>query len=111
METIIALLTLLFLCGFALNRQARIVILKRDKFRCQHPGCRRHWSQGFMIEIHHIKPQSRGGSDHASNLTSLCRPHHLLAHKKLNDPYGASLIQERIDEQGIMREGFGFQLE
>ena len=48
-------------------------ILKRDRFRCQVPGCncRRN------LHIHHIIWRSKGGSDEPSNLIVLCARHHL----------------------------------
>jgi len=43
-------------------------ILKRDRFRCQVPGCncRRN------LHIHHIIPRSHGGTDEPENLIVLC---------------------------------------
>ena len=32
------------------------------------------------VDIHHIKPKGRGGTDEASNLVALCRNCHQLAH-------------------------------
>jgi len=48
-------------------------ILKRDRFRCQVPGCncRRN------LHIHHIIPRSHGGSDEPGNLIVLCEKCHL----------------------------------
>ncbi|MGV8121990.1 MAG: HNH endonuclease [Candidatus Xenobiia bacterium LiM19] len=48
-------------------------ILKRDRFRCQVPGCncRRN------LHIHHIIPRSHGGSDEPENLIVLCQTCHL----------------------------------
>jgi hypothetical protein len=48
-------------------------ILKRDRFRCQVPGCncRRN------LHIHHIIPRSHGGSDETENLIVLCEKCHL----------------------------------
>ena len=48
-------------------------ILKRDRFRCQVPGCncRRN------LHIHHIIWRSKGGSDEPWNLITLCATHHL----------------------------------
>jgi hypothetical protein len=48
-------------------------ILKRDRFRCQVPGCncRRN------LHIHHIIPRSHGGSDEPANLIVLCEKCHL----------------------------------
>jgi 5-methylcytosine-specific restriction endonuclease McrA len=43
----------------------------RDGWRCTAPGC-----TARELEVHHIVYQSHGGSDDASNLTSLCPFHH-----------------------------------
>jgi len=47
-------------------------ILKRDRFRCQVPGCRCRRN----LEVHHIIWRSKGGSDEHSNLLTLCKSHH-----------------------------------
>ncbi len=45
-------------------------ILRRDRFRCQVPGCncRRN------LHVHHIIRRSNGGSDDPENLIVLCNP-------------------------------------
>ncbi|MDQ7821466.1 MAG: HNH endonuclease signature motif containing protein [Candidatus Eremiobacteraeota bacterium] len=48
-------------------------ILKRDRFRCQVPGCHcRH-----NLEVHHIIRRSQGGTDDPRNLITLCKAHHI----------------------------------
>ena len=47
-------------------------ILKRDRFRCQVPGCRCRRN----LHIHHIVWRSRGGGDEHSNLITLCMACH-----------------------------------
>jgi hypothetical protein len=47
-------------------------ILKRDRFRCQVPGCRCRRN----LHIHHILWRSRGGGDEHSNLITLCMACH-----------------------------------
>lgn len=49
----------------------RFQILKRDKYRCQMCGFTA--KDGATLEIDHILPVSRGGSNDASNLQVLCR--------------------------------------
>jgi 5-methylcytosine-specific restriction endonuclease McrA len=44
----------------------RSQILLRDHFRCQECGYYKH------LEVHHIIPRSKGGSDDPSNLITLC---------------------------------------
>ena len=43
-------------------------ILKRDNYTCAYCGKR-----GGILEIDHILPISRGGSDNKSNLVTSCR--------------------------------------
>ncbi|MGV8121579.1 MAG: HNH endonuclease [Candidatus Xenobiia bacterium LiM19] len=65
--------------GWLLTEKAHLrfarnyAILKRDRFRCQVPGCncRRN------LHIHHIIPRSQGGSDEPENKLTLCEKHHL----------------------------------
>ncbi|MHC9538633.1 MAG: HNH endonuclease [Vulcanimicrobiota bacterium] len=45
------------------------VILKRDRFLCQVPGCRCRRN----LEVHHIVWRSKGGCDEHWNLLTLCR--------------------------------------
>jgi hypothetical protein len=48
-------------------------ILKRDRFRCQVPGCRCRRN----LEVHHIIWRSKGGCDEHWNLITLCSPSQL----------------------------------
>ena len=59
--------------------KVRRFVLLRDRKRCVVPGCRasRH------IDVHHIKPQHRGGSHESENLTCLCAGHHRALHDGL----------------------------
>jgi hypothetical protein len=47
-------------------------ILKRDRFRCQVPGCRCRRN----LEVHHIIWRSKGGCDEEWNKITLCKTHH-----------------------------------
>jgi 5-methylcytosine-specific restriction endonuclease McrA len=49
----------------------RFQILKRDNYRCQMCGVTA--KDGTTLEIDHITPVSKGGSNDASNLQALCR--------------------------------------
>ena len=51
-------------------RPLRLQILERDGWRCQVCGDRQ------QLDIHHIIPRSRGGSDSQDNLITLCRTCH-----------------------------------
>jgi hypothetical protein len=47
-------------------------IFLRDGYQCTAPGC----GARRGLEIHHIVPRSRGGTDDPENLTVLCAAHH-----------------------------------
>jgi hypothetical protein len=46
----------------------RFAVLNRDKFTCQYCGRR-----GGELEVDHVVPYSRGGSDEMDNLVAACR--------------------------------------
>ncbi|MDQ7821635.1 MAG: HNH endonuclease signature motif containing protein, partial [Candidatus Eremiobacteraeota bacterium] len=48
-------------------------ILKRDRFRCQTPGCRCRRN----LHVHHLIRRSQGGTDDEWNLITLCEACHL----------------------------------
>lgn len=48
----------------------RYTVLHRDDFRCQ--ICGRTAKDGVKLEVDHIMPYSKGGSDELSNLWTLC---------------------------------------
>lgn len=50
--------------------EIRSQILLRDHFRCQECGYYKH------LEVHHIVPRSKGGTDDSENLVTLCQRCH-----------------------------------
>lgn len=52
-----------------LSLHKRFFILKRDQFACKKCGASGH---GVKLEVDHIVPFSKGGSDNLSNLKTLC---------------------------------------
>ena len=54
----------------------RAAVLARDRHRCGTPGCR----SASFLEVHHVTPRSRGGSNRAENLVTLCSRCHRFAH-------------------------------
>jgi len=48
----------------------RTKVLERDKYTCQMCGRNRH--EGVKLEVDHIIPVSKGGSNNMSNLQTLC---------------------------------------
>lgn len=53
-----------------ISAKKRFEILKRDWFRCQY--CGRNWKD-VTLEVDHVLPKSRGGTDDSSNLITCCR--------------------------------------
>ncbi len=70
-------------CDEALRRllwpRVHITILRRDRFTCQ--DCGRQGRQVVAgklrgLEVHHIIPRSEGGTDHPTNLKTVCHECH-----------------------------------
>lgn len=53
----------------ALSLRKRFFVLKRDHFACARCGAS---GVGIKLEVHHRFPFAKGGSDHLSNLETLC---------------------------------------
>jgi hypothetical protein len=66
----------------------REYILHRDNHQCQNPNCKNK-DKNQILEIHHIKYQSNGGTDTPNNLITLCNKCHTTPnHKKGKFLYG-----------------------
>lgn len=55
----------------------RAAVLARDRHRCAAPGCR----SAHFLEVHHVTPRGRGGSNRAENLITLCSRCHGFVHE------------------------------
>jgi len=55
--------------GRSIPFKIRFGILKRDRFRCVYCGAEPHWR---ALQVDHVVPVARGGSDHTSNLATSC---------------------------------------
>jgi hypothetical protein len=58
--------------------RVRREVLARDRHRCRAPGCGRT----RFLEVHHLKPRSRGGTNDPANLITLCAACHRLWHER-----------------------------
>lgn len=56
----------------------RRAVLKRDGHRCQTKGC----DSTHFLEVHHIRPRSRGGDNRSENLITLCSSCHRHLHER-----------------------------
>jgi hypothetical protein len=54
----------------------------RDQGQCayRNPATGERCSEAKWIELHHIRPKSRGGSHASANLSTLCSGHHRMLH-------------------------------
>ncbi|MBM4129540.1 HNH endonuclease [bacterium] len=57
--------------------RTRRAVLARDRHRCATQGC----GATAFLEVHHLTPRSRGGSNRAANLVTLCGRCHAFAHE------------------------------
>jgi 5-methylcytosine-specific restriction endonuclease McrA len=71
--------------------KTRREVLARDRHRCTRPGCRHH----SYLEVHHIIPREKGGTNEAANLITLCWACHQLVHEKK-----WNLVREREPSYG-----------
>ncbi|WP_080505198.1 HNH endonuclease [Halorubrum aethiopicum] len=63
----------------AVSTTQREQILQRDNHECQ--NCKRSsGSNDIDLEVHHIVPKAMNGTDHSSNLVTLCHQCHKAAH-------------------------------
>jgi len=58
--------------------RVRREVMARDRHRCRAPGCGRT----RFLEVHHIVPRQRGGSNRPENLVTLCGACHRLWHER-----------------------------
>jgi 5-methylcytosine-specific restriction endonuclease McrA len=59
-------------------------VLARDRHRCRAPGCGRT----RFLEVHHLKPRRRGGTNDPANLIALCVACHTMWHERSTVPDG-----------------------
>lgn len=82
-------------------KDTREIVLKRDRYRCQSPGCRR-----TAEEVHHIKELTEKNvydiriSLNLNNLTSLCSNCHKRITKQMKSKTSVILEEIIFDENG-----------
>ena len=62
---------------------AKDKVLKRDDYTCQHCKAKSSNKNKLKLNVHHIIPKSKGGSDNLENLIVLCKDCHEALHKGL----------------------------
>ncbi|MCA8962066.1 MAG: HNH endonuclease, partial [Planctomycetes bacterium] len=69
-------------------------VLVRAGFQCQYEHKGRRCASRTGLEIDHIQPHGRNGSDDIDNLRALCRSHNLWFAER---HYGCQFIRDKID--------------
>lgn len=64
--------------------RVRAQVLARDRHRCATAGC----GASRFLEVHHVVPRARGGSNEAGNLVTLCSRCHAFVHEHALLPAG-----------------------
>ncbi|MBM4129992.1 HNH endonuclease [bacterium] len=71
----------------------RARVLARDRHRCATPGC----GSARFLEVHHVVPRSRGGTNEAANLVTLCSRCHGFVHEREAQVGGTTDTHEQRD--------------
>jgi 5-methylcytosine-specific restriction endonuclease McrA len=75
----------------------RAAVLTRDRHRCATAGC----GATRFLEVHHVVPRRRGGSNRAENLVTVCSRCHGFMHER----EAAGLAVAELAPDGIERVG------
>ena len=71
-------------------RRIRAIVLQRDGFVCQSCG---QEVERAEADVHHLVPRSSGGTDHPSNLITLCDGCHAVRHPNLQGRLARRMIE------------------
>lgn len=89
-----------------IRKETRKAVYKRDGYRCA--LC----DSTDGLQIHHVKPRGKGGSDHPMNLITLCWRCHAAAHGSIMSDAYATMIQPNLaDETLTVQEQIAMQIE
>lgn len=85
-----------------LPKSVRFEVFKRDKFTCQYCGAT---APDVILEVDHIKPVSKGGSNEIINLVTACRDcNRGKTSKELSDNSAVKLQKQQMDAMQERRE-------
>lgn len=83
-------------------KQVRFEVLKRDKFTCQYCG---RSAPEVVLEIDHIKPVSKGGTNDIMNLVTACKDCNIgKTNRQLSDHSTVQIQKRQLDEMQARRE-------
>ncbi|MDD1748176.1 MAG: HNH endonuclease [Methanomassiliicoccales archaeon] len=82
-------------------RMIRSGVIERDGRRCRVCGKDLSAVPSWLTEVHHVRPKAQGGSDHPSNLITLC----VMCHKRITvETLLSDVIQPSIIEDYLPRD-------
>lgn len=83
-------------------KSVRFEVFKRDKFKCQYCGSS---APDVILEVDHIKPVSKGGTDDLLNLVTSCRDcNRGKSNRKLSDNSAVVVQKKQLDDMQERRE-------
>ena len=86
----------------AIPKGIRFEVFKRDKFTCQYCGLS---APDVILEIDHIKPVSKGGTNDILNLVTACREcNRGKTNKELSDNTAVKVQKQQLDDMQERRE-------
>ena len=90
-------------------KSVRFEVFKRDKFTCQYCGAS---APDSILEIDHIKPVSKGGTNDILNLVTACRScNRGKTNRELSDNSAVKVQKQQLDDIQERREQLKMMLE
>lgn len=87
----------------------RFEVFKRDKFTCQYCGAS---APDVILEVDHIKPVSKGGTNDILNLVTACRDcNRGKTDKEISDNSAVKIQKQQLDMIQERREQLGMMLQ
>ena len=85
-----------------LSKTIRFEVFKRDKFTCQYCG---RSAPDVKLEVDHIKPYSKGGTNDIMNLVTACRDcNRGKTNRELDDNSAVKVQRQQMEEMQERRE-------
>lgn len=90
-------------------KNIRFEVFKRDKFTCQYCGAS---APDVILEVDHLKPVSKGGTNDLLNLVTSCRDcNRGKTNKELSDDSAVKVQKKQLDDMQERREQMKMMLE
>lgn len=90
-------------------KSVRFEVFKRDKFTCQYCGAS---APDVILEVDHLKPVSKGGTNDLLNLVTSCRDcNRGKTNKELDDNTAIKVQKQQLDDMQERREQMKMMVE